>query len=417
MITFRKMEHTLVGVVDGKPFNLPRTEKTLTALLLLQSTDGTEKDIEELVVNSRSETIAGSNEFLVFNPVTKKYYLHFEAEVSKFAIPESLVQYIEESFDKDIDFMPVIKLWARFLGNPRINTALIDYFNAYINSEYIDYASVAKLVKEGIDNADAVAMCTYPDIAITQEGLLATYKVAEMVTWEYIMEKDEAGDWNKVKNPKYAVIPAVIDPTTGAELEKAYTQMPEFKEEILFTPAICRHGDRFYSGDKIGYIYEVGKIQKLPTKATRNLDNTFGGGGLYIGGLKYIDGYHHPGSTHVLTCFVNPGDILSFQSNGQAIRVDALMPNNVWVEGVKLEGMYHSSDYAVISGERLDDIVVKAVKSGVAVGEEFREMQNEINKDLAGSDEDFKTSGLGGDFDVDKKVGISDKLIDDTLDF
>jgi len=392
MIIFRKLENTLTGSVDGTPFNMPRTKKTVKSLEALQASNASVEEVMKLVANSRKLTIAGKNKYLEFNPVTQHYYLVFKGEISKFAIPPSLVKYIEESFDKDIDFMPVVKAWAYLLNNPRVNDAMIANFDVYLGTEFTDETSVAKLEEEGFSTAEAISMSTYPDIALTQEGLLATYKVAEMVTWAYVMEEDEDGNWSKVKNPKYKTVPAVIDPVTGEELEKAYIKLPEFKEDILFTPYIWKRGDKFFSGDKLGYVYEVGKVQRLPKKAVRNLENTMGGGGLYIGGLNYIKGFSNE-DTHTLTCFVNPGDILSFQSSGHAIRVDALMPNNVLLEGTKLGGMYHSSEYAKVSEKRLAKIVKRALKAGVAVGEDFREMQNEISDRLI-EEEDVEYSNI-----------------------
>ena len=122
--------------------------------------------------------------------------------------------------------------------------------------------------------------------------------------------------------------------------------------------------------------------------------------------MNYVEGYNNS-KTEVLTCFVNPGDIISFQDDGHAIRVDALMPNNVWLEEVKLKGLYHSSTYAKISAKRLDKIIAKALKAGVAVGEEFRDMQDEISVELieakyADEVDDGTTFTHGGDFDIEE---------------
>jgi len=407
MITFRKMEHSLVGVVDGKPFNLPRTDYTLSELEVLQSNpESTVEDVMELVENSRGVVIAATNKYLVFNPITRAYFLSYQGSVSTYPIPSSLVEYIETSFDKDIDFMPVIKAWARLLANPRINKDMIAWFNTYLDTMYVDSTQVDTLVEEGYALFEAAAMSTYPDIAITQEGLLATYKVAEMVTWKYTMEEDEDGNWTKKRNTKYDWVPAVLDEVTGVVITPGYQDLPEFKEDILFTPAICKSGDKFFSGTKLGYVYEVGKVQQLPANAKRNLSNNFGGGGLYIGGLNYVKGFNNE-DTEVLTCFVNPGDILSFQSEGHAIRVDALMPNNVWLESVKLKGMYHSSDYSTLSEDRLNDLIEEAVNNGVHVGEEFIAMQEALEGD---NDENFGTVNTkGSDDDIDQDI-------DDALD-
>lgn len=367
-VTFRKFENTVAGTINGKPFNAPRTEAILALLTEAQTNpqDTNPTELMEKLKASRNVEIAGANKYLVFNPITKEYFLELEGKRSKHAIPEVLVKFIEESYDKDIDFMPVVKAWARLLANPRYSSTMGNYFSEYLSTSYIDHEERKRLIEEDeIEESIAEEMSTYQDIAITQEGLLATYKVAELVTWQYEMVlNEETGEYTKERNRKYAAIPDKIDPTTGDLIEAGGFEKPEHLEDFQFTPAICKSGDKFFSGDKIGYVYEVGKMQYLPEDATRNLSNTFGGGGLYIGGLNYVEGYRSSG-THVLTCFVNPSDILSFQSEGHAIRVDALMPNNVWDEDIPLKGVYHSSDYGKVSEKRVDELVKSAIEKGI----------------------------------------------------
>jgi len=370
MITYRKLQNTIAGVVDGKPFNMARTPENEAFLVNAQAENMPEKDVLDYVKSSRSNEIALSNKYLVFRPATDEYFLAFDGYRSKIAIPEVLRVKIEDSYDKDIDFMPIIKSWALLLSNPRYTPTMAKYFAKYLSTTYTDRAEVRRLMtEEDYTREAATALATYQDIAITQEGLMATYKVAEIVTWEYIMELQEDGTYEKVKRDSLNRIAATIDPVTGEELEPEKFQKPDTKEEFIFTPAICKHGHKFYSGDKIGYIYQVGKMQYLPEEAPRNLNNTFGGGGLYIGGLNYVDGYRSQGS-HVLTCFASPIDILSFQDDGHAIRVDALMPNNVWDEEAKLSGIYHSSDYGKMSEERVDDLIKAATEKGVSILED-----------------------------------------------
>lgn len=372
MITFRKLEHTITGTVNGRPFSVARTSDIEDFLLKAQS----DPDVDYTVVMTelkafRQQEIAGVNKYLVFNPVTKQYFLQLDGKRSKHAIPEVLVKYIEESYDKDIDYMPIVKAWARLLTNPRYNSTMADYFATYIDTTFVDMKEVDRLVEEDeIDRDIAIEMCTYQDIAITQEGLLATYKVAELVTWKFEMVlNEETGDYEKKLNKAYAPIPDKIDPTTGDLIEAGGFEKPDHLEDFQFTPAICKNGDKFFSGDTIGYVYEVGKMQYLPEDARRNLQNSFGGGGLYSGGLEYVDQYRGAGS-HILTCFVDPADILSFQSSGHAFRTDALMPNNVWDETIPLKNVYHSSDYGKVSAARVDAIIAKAVEDGIDIAEE-----------------------------------------------
>jgi hypothetical protein len=374
MITYRKLQDTIAGTVDGKPFNMAKTEENINFLdaAIKEENAGNDRiSVEEIlafVKASRSNEVAMSNKYLIFMPATNEYFLTLDGKRHDKAVPKVLVDLIEKSYDKDIDFMPVVKAWARLLSNPRYSEAMGNYFATYLETMHVDESELTRLMEEEEYSSDAAtALATYQDIAITQEGLLATYKVADIVTWEYMMELQDDKTYLKVKNDKLKKIPAVLDPTTGEELEPEKFQKPDTKEEFIFTPAICTSGHKFYSGDKIGYIYQIGKQQWLPEEAPRNLNNTFGGGGLYIGGLNYVAGYRSYGS-HVLTCFANPGDIISFQDKGHAIRVDALMPNNVWDEDdSKLVGAYHSSEYGQLSEERLEELIAKAVEDGIDI--------------------------------------------------
>lgn len=378
MLVFRKLENVITGQINGTPFNLPRTLETEERLLELQEASKTEdlatEVILEYVKEVRSGEVAGSNDYLVFKPVTGEYFLMFEGKRSKIAIPKVLVSFIEDSFSKDIDFTPVLKAWLRLLDNPRYNSRMAEYFSNYLSTSFVDTEAVNELVEsEDMDIAVATHICTYPDIAITQEGLLATYKVANIVTEEYVMEwDDEAGETGEFVKTKKSILKKTapkLDTVTGQILEEGGFADPDFKEDYVFTPAICKNGDRFFSNNVLGYQYKVGQMQNLPEKATRNLDNTFGGGGLYIGGLNYVENYKNQG-TDVLTCLVNPSDILSFQDSGQAIRVDALFVNNVWNNNVALKGKYHSSKYDVISTDRLEELLKNATAQGIDIAKE-----------------------------------------------
>lgn len=371
MINFRKLENTITGSIGGKPFNITRTNDAIAWLEKAQKEDTPDTDVLEYIKSIKLGEVAGTNKYLIYSPLTNQYFLAFEGYRSKKAIPQALVNIINESHDKDIDFMPILKAWARLLTNPRYNDEMGNYFATYLQATFTDQPAVNKLMNEqDIEEDIAIAMCTYQDISISKEGMLVTYKVAEIVDWKYLMEHDEENDsYTKVMKKKYKVIPAEIDETTGEVLTKEAYVKPEHLEDYLFTPAIHKNGDKFFSGQKLGYVYEVGKMQHLPKKARRNLNNSFGGGGLYTGGLLYIDTYTNA-QRAVLVCFVNPGDILSFQSEGGAIRTDAIFPNNVWDLDVPLKGIYHSSEYDKLSSARLDELMASAIKEGVDLAKE-----------------------------------------------
>ena len=362
-MNYRKLEDVLVGTIAGKPFNIIRTEDTEEFFAEAGTLE--DKVIWKYIEDFRMGEVAMSNKYLHFNPITKQYFLTLDGVRTKQAVPQVLVDIIEESYSKNIDFTPVLKAWVRLLNNPRYTEDMAEYFAAYLVAEFVDEDAVKVLMEEqDLEEEVARAMCTYNDIAITKEGILVTYKVADIVTWKYLMEKQEDGSYLKVMKDRYTKIPAVLDETTGDVMEEESYEKPEHQEDYLFTPSIHKNGDKFYSGDKIGYVYEVGKLQSLPKSATRNLCHTFGGGGLYSGGLTYIQHYGNP-STQTLVCFVNPGDIISFQSEGQAFRTDAIFPNNIWDSEVPLKGIYHSSDYAALSDTRLEQLIAAALEDGV----------------------------------------------------
>lgn len=371
MLNFRKLEHTITGSLDGKPFNITRTEDAVKFLTEARDTHAPSSVVEQFIKGAKLGEVALSNKYLIFSPITNEYYLTLDGKRSKHAIPSHLVTLIQESHDKDIDFMPIIKAWARLLNNPRYNKEMGDYFATYLNTTYVDDEEKARLIQEDkIDPGIAEKMATYQDISISQEGLLVTYKVAEIVTWQWMQEHDEKTDtYSKIMKKKYKTIPAVLDPTTGDVITPESYEKPDFLEDYLFTPAIYKNGDKFFSGQTLGYVYEVGKMQHLPKKALRNLQNTFGGGGLYTGGLNYIKNYKTD-KCKVLVCFVNPADILSYQSEGYAFRTDAIFPNNVWDLDVPLKGIYHSSEYDKLSEERLENIIAEAVAEGINIAEE-----------------------------------------------
>ena len=387
MVNFRKLENTITGAISGKPFNITRTDEAIAFLEKAQKENTPDADVFAFIEKARLGEVAGKNKYLIHSPVTGEYYLTFEGFRSKQAIPHALVNIINESHDKDIDFMPILKAWARLLTNPRYTLQMGEYFATYLQATFTDMKAVKDLV-DNHDIEDSVArnMCTYQDISISKEGMLVTYKVADIVDWEYLMEHNEENDtYKKVMKKKYKVIPATVDPTTGDILTPESYVKPDHLEDYLFTPAICKNGDKFFSGDKLGYVYEVGKMQYLPKKALRNLNNTFGGGGLYTGGLQYIDTYGNENNA-TLVCFVNPSDILSFQSEGRAFRTDAIFPNNVWDMDVPLKGIYHSSEYEKMSNTRLEELMAEAVAEGVDLAKEQAKYEGGIN-----STEDLST--------------------------
>ncbi len=389
IIVNRKNER-ITGSIEGKPFNVLFNEENYKELKTLSTVLENCKSRETyasvvaqatglLEVDYKSE-VAAVNGFLKYLPNKGTYHLVINKgkkneDIAKVAIPEQLADMIIESYEENNDYMPLILAWARF-SSVHTSDAAVNYFGQYISAKFIDYDKAAKLEEEqGVVPEVARAMCTFQDIAITTFGLLATYKIVDEVKkiWKLVKDKDD-----KTIKVEVDAFPSTesIDAVTG-EVTKTLGK-PEYLEEITFTPAIWHNGHKFFCGDKLGYMYKIGQEAVLPEEAPRNTENTFGGGGLYCGGLRYIQGYSNP-KTETLVCFTDPAEIISFQAEGSAIRANRLFPHNALMDG-QLSGMYFISDYA-----RESDIRLKArIKAAVAMNKGIKENASELDVQAKG---------------------------------
>ena len=177
MITFRLLETVITGQIAGVPFNIPNTESTAKALEILVDSDAPSEAIWEFIEDCKNSEIAQDCEYLYFKPLTKEYFLKLDGIRFEQPIPQNLVDLIVESFEKSIDYLPVIKALARLLNNPRYTTEMANYFYGYLTSTYTDEDAVKEMIDEQGYTAEAAEKaCTYPDISITKEGLLATFQ-------------------------------------------------------------------------------------------------------------------------------------------------------------------------------------------------------------------------------------------------
>ena len=98
-------------------------------------------------------------DYLKYNELTKQYFLTYDnEEVSDIPMPQSLVDRIMDSIDKDIDFLPVVKLWTRFLRNPLLKDKGADFaqrFADFVNMKYVHPENKKIFLDKGL--ADDVA--------------------------------------------------------------------------------------------------------------------------------------------------------------------------------------------------------------------------------------------------------------------
>lgn len=397
MILVNRKNERITGSIEGKPFNILFDQGKYEALGVLSNrlTKCKDKTIyNEIIVNAQEiihvdhkEEVASVNGFLKYKPVTGQYHLVINKgkkseKVSRLPLPETLAERIVESYDEGSNYMPILLAWRRFLAKHMHNTENCKLFANYLTAMYVNHEHKKVLIEEqGYTEEQAEASSTYNDIAITDFGFLATYKVVDVVKQIWKFTKDKDG--NEVKEQVDA-FPGTksIDEVTGEVIETPGA--PKYLEEITFTPAIYKSGDKFMCGDELGYKYKIGKEHVLPVDAKRNYANTFGGGGLYFGGQAYIEGYGSP-TRETLTCFIDPYDIISFQDDGWAFRANRGFVNGAMMEG-ELEGMYFISDYAKESDTRMAAQFKKVLEEeaeAIKVRKEKKDESAALLKDVA----------------------------------
>jgi hypothetical protein len=180
--------------------------------------------------------------YIVVDELTGKFYLKHNDKVSRIAMPEILVDKIKVSVEKNIDFIPLIKFWIRFLRNPKLR-GLEDEDQElfamrvakYIDTDFLNEAIYQGALESGISETLALKHSNVKDVQITQEGLICTYKVVNEITTKW--ELDENGQ--TIQKDRYS---KTIDENTGL----VKTNLPTIAEERLFEPAVMgKRGDAF----------------------------------------------------------------------------------------------------------------------------------------------------------------------------
>lgn len=207
-------------------------------------------DFEKLTHQSFKELVETKCDYIVVNESSKKFYLRSEGVVSSIAMPKSLAERIIESAEKGVDFMPLVKLWTRWLRNPVLRglnktgrESFSQMFATYINTNFVNREKRNKLIDEGLAEDIATTYASVKDVSITQEGLLCTYKAAHEILTKYALD----AEGNKIVVDRYS---KEIDENTGVIL----TNFPETAEGRLFQPPVMgTGGDAFFCEGANGF--------------------------------------------------------------------------------------------------------------------------------------------------------------------
>ena len=315
--------------------------------------------VEENGIDS-SALIQSKCDHIVQDPLTKEFFLTYgDDKISTMPMPQSLVDRIMDSIDKNIDFLPVIKLWTRFLRNPLLKKKGADFaerFADFVNMRYVHPANKAVYLEKGLAEDVAIELATVYQIKITNEGLLNGYKVSRELLHSFDVETGEKVDRYK----------RTFNVDTG-EIESE--GLPQYIEDRVFEPAVMgTGGDAFYCGDNKGHHIKVGETHSLESWDQVNTnDNATCVPGLHIGGLRYIAWY--AGEIH--NVFVDPMHIGAIpDSSDGAIRCLQYFVHSS-LAGVN-GSMYHSSTYAAMTDEQWATLRLEIMTGNLEKAEQLR---------------------------------------------
>lgn len=382
MVTINVIDDRICGSVGDVPFSVKFTTDLYNKLSELADKANNAETIEEYqhflnvfqtnTVEDLNSLIQDKCDFIYVNEHSGEFFLKHNGVVSSVPMPEALVERIYESMDKGIDFLPLVKMWTRWLRNPILKKKMKSgagkdfserFFN-FVNLKYVHPILYKKYVEEhGFTEEKAEKLATMYQMKITKEGLLNGYKVSREILHKYDSETGE-------EVPRYV---RTFNVDTGEIVSEG---LPEHVEDRLFQPAVMGSGgDAFYCEGTNGYatpchFIKVGCVHRLDSwdKVNTN-DNISCVPGLHIGGLKYISGY----SGEIHNIFVDPMHIGAVPDDETgAIRCLQYFVHSS-LAGVN-GSIYHSSSYAAMTDAEWDKMREQAIN-------EINELRKKLNSD------------------------------------
>lgn len=370
MLIVNRINDSITGSANGKSFGVKYTEEKYKKMKALEAKANAADTMEELqniladfepfMKDGYKQTIETACPNLLVNEETGKFYLKTTdgTVISSKPLPQAFVDRILISVEKAIDFLPIVKLWTRFLRNPNYNDRKAARFANYVNKTIVDHDLKKELIeKDGVTPEVAIERATVYQTPITQEGLICTYKVSREITTKF-----DPKDGKVI--PRYE---ATFDEDTGERT----VNTPEHVEDRLFEPAVQgKSGDAFYcytldqimQKPKPGHFIRVGRVHELESwDMVDTNDDVSCRKGLHTGNRDYIAGYQNAGTvTH--NTFVDPMDIGAVTDDGSgALRVRRYYTHSSNA-GIN-RSIYHSSKFASMTDLEWDDFRKEAIKA------------------------------------------------------
>tara|TARA_R110000824_G_scaffold20796_3_gene77931 strand:+ start:1031 stop:2185 length:1155 start_codon:yes stop_codon:yes gene_type:complete len=365
MIHVSIIDDNIVGSYGDKPFSVPANLDLYNELVELADVANSAPSMETYIacldtfeslvqVDYTKVVEHGANGLIHINPATKEFFLKHNDVVSTVPMPQALVDRIYDSIDKSINFMPLVKMWTRWLRNPILmkkgGTDFSNRFFNFVNMKYVHPKLKQELMEEfGLSEEVAEKRATMYQMKITQEGLLNGYKVSSEILHKYDTETGE-------EVPRYT---RTFNPDTGEIDSKG---LPEHVEDRLFEPAMMgTSGDAFHcegiNGSGLGHFIRVGCSHYLDSWDQVNTnDDQSCVKGLHVGGLRYIAYY----SGEIHNIFIDPMHIGAVPDD-----VDGAIRCKQYFVHSSLSGVngsiYHSSTYAAKTDEEWAEMRAESI--------------------------------------------------------
>ena len=128
MITINVIEGRISGSYGDTPFSVNYDEVTYNKMVTLQSKaeevttmdeyNALMEEFAKLTVQDYKTTIETDCPWIHVIEATGQFFLTYGGVVSSIPMPQALVDRILASMDKEAEYLPLVKMWIRFLRNP-----------------------------------------------------------------------------------------------------------------------------------------------------------------------------------------------------------------------------------------------------------------------------------------------------------
>jgi len=374
-LLINKLGDRLSGIIGETKYNVLFTDELYAALKVQETAFEAAETMEEaqavlaatlpLVQTTVSEIVTTACKELVFNSKTNRYYLKSRGVVSSIPVPKILVDWIIESIEKKIDYMPVVYAWTRFLRNPYFTKDKAERFASYLTTTVVDHKEKERLMTEdGLSSEVATERSTFRDVSLTKTGLISTYKYGRVIFTKFNKETGERVD-------RYT---KVYDEESG----KVSITLPDYAEDYALEPPIMGQGCDPVSinGGEKAHRIVVGAIHTLDWNEV-NTNNDSMSAGLWIGGLSYIKAYDAPDRL-LMNCFVDPANIASFYRGGN---FDALKVREYFVHSAVFapnKNLYRESEYDAHTTKEWEKLRSEAISLSEAKIKKQQDKQAEL---------------------------------------